>query len=86
MVFLSRFETTTSSLNVMLCVTKHDLTSSTPDQHTCHAISLSCTRQVVLLTMMGLSEFEEILQPQELTDSLPDGATSHQSVPSIIHQ
>ena len=53
---------------------------------TCHPISLSGSRQVVLLAMMRFSQFEEILQPEKLTDALPDGATRHQSVSSIIHQ
>lgn len=65
----------------LVCLTPPPLT-----QLTCHPISLSGSRQVVLLAVMWLPQFEKILQSEELTDALPDGATGHQSVPSIIHQ
>lgn len=55
-------------------------------QPTCHPVSLSGSRQVVLFPVVWLSQFEEILQSEELADALPDRATGHQSVPSIIHQ
>lgn len=84
MLLVSRSVPHSLSLNV-LPVQVH-LTPPPPLQLTCHPISLSGSRQVVLFAVMRLSQFEEILQSEELTDALPDRAARHQSVPSIIHQ
>lgn len=58
----------------------------TPAQLTCHAVSLPGSGQVVLLAVMRLSQLKEVLQPEELTDALPDGAARHQPVAGVIHQ
>lgn len=35
---------------------------------------------------MRLAELKEVLEPEKLTDALPDGAARHQTVPWIIHK
>ncbi|TNN23757.1 hypothetical protein EYF80_066121 [Liparis tanakae] len=55
-------------------------------QLTCHPISLSGSRQVVLFAVMRLPQLEEVLQAEELAHALPDGAARHQPVPCVVHQ
>lgn len=53
---------------------------------TCHPVGFFGSRQIVFFAMVRLSELKKIFKSEELTDALPDWATRHQAVSSVVHQ